>query len=243
MINVPIKVIGAGPIKAVAINAPEIIDELKDGGVSMPDIVQVIFNISPSKSVAKRDKDNNLVIDPKTKKPVREVVRSTPMLATTIYFGDGSKVTVTNSENDSIFDKDGKIMPEAYERGVVYAIVKRIFSRYDVDAKTGETILKSEGFGHILREIVDGAYNQPAELIKRKEAKDAARAEHRRLQEVAKTKPKRKRVSLAETVDALATTVDNLQKIVNSKMDATSTPVKVDSKAKKTSRSTKAKTK
>lgn len=240
MIKVPVKVIGMGNVKGVVLNAPEIIDELKDGGVSMPDIVQVIFNVSPSKSVAKRDKDKNLVIDPKTKKPVRVVVRSTPTLATTIYFGDGSKVTVTNSENDAILGKDGKIMPEAYERGVVYAIVKRIFSKYGTDEKTGDLVLKSEGFGRILHEIVDHAYNQPAELIKRKEAKDAARVEHRRRQEAAKANPKKRRVSLAETVADLSATVDNLKQVIDNKVANDATPAKTV-KAKKAKKATKTK--
>lgn len=217
MIKVPVEVVRIGGYKSAILNAPEIVDELSEGGVSMPDIVQVIFNTSLSKTVAKRDENGNLVIDSTTNKPIRENVKVAPKLATTIYFGDGSKVTVTNSANDPILDDKGEIMPEAYERGVIYAIVKRLFSRYDKD-ENGNVILKSEGFGRILHTLVEKAYNQPKAAAQRKDAKDASRAEHARRQEEAQARGKKARPSLAKTVQDLADTVASLRQIVDERL-------------------------
>ena len=191
---------------------PTAIEDLDRSGTAFPDIVNIIFNESFSKTRAKRDADGNLVIDPQTEKPVRETVPVNPTLATTIYFADGSKVTVTNSVKDTVLGPDGKFTDEAYERGIIYALVKRLFAEYD---KRGcEITLKAEGFGRKLHELVKSAYNVQKAEAARKAAREAARKEHEAREAAAKANPRRPRQSLGATVAELAETVAKLTSVV-----------------------------
>ena len=194
--------------------AENAIAELLERGSAVPDIQNVIFNMCTKKDRAVRDKDGNLVIDPATGKPQRKVVADYPILATTIYFVDGSKVTVTNSEKDTVVDENGNITKEARERGVVYALVKRILGRFVENEKTGNLELKTEGFGRILEEILAKAYDQQKAEADRKAAKEAAHKAHIEREEAAKANPRPRRPSLAATVDQLAATVADLTKTV-----------------------------
>ena len=191
----------------------EAAEELFRTGAAVPDITNIIFNESTSKSRAKRDENGNLVIDPKTEKPVRETVSTRPTLATTVYFADGSKVTVTNSAKDAVTDADGKFTHEAYERGIIYALVKRIFSKYEMTKKG--LGLKCEGFGRRLNELVANAYYVQKAEAARKAAKEAAHKAHLEREAAAKQTPRKRRVSLGDTVAELAKTVSDLASAVN----------------------------
>ena len=191
---------------------PTALEDLNRSGTAFPDIENIIFNESTSKTRAKRDADGNLVIDPQTDKPIRETVPVNPTLATTIYFADGSKVTVTNSKNDTVLGPDGKFTEEAYERGVIYAIVKRLFGEY-VKGPDGIE-LKCEGFGRKLKELVGAAYNVQKAEAERKAAKEAARKAHEEREAAAKDNPRRPRKSLGATVADLAETVAKLTAVV-----------------------------
>ena len=191
---------------------PTALEDLDRSGTAFPDIENIIFNESTSKTRAKRDENGNLVIDPQTEKPVRETYAVEPTLATTIYFADGSKVTVTNSKNDAVMGPDGKFTEESYERGVIYAIVKRLFGEY---VKTANGIeLKCEGFGRKLKELVNSAYNVKKAEAERKAAKEAASKRHAELEAAAKANPRRPRKSLGATVAELADTVAKLSAVV-----------------------------
>lgn len=198
-------------VNGTAMNA---IEELNERGSAVPDIKNVIFNTCQQKVRAERDKDGNLVIDPATGKPVRKVVANYPILATTVYFVDGSKVTVTNSEKDKIVDANGEVTKEARERGVVYAIVKRILGKWAPNKKTGKLEIQTEGFGRILDDILANAYDQQKEEAARKAAKEASAKAHKEREAAAKANPRKRRPSLAATVDLLAATVVELTKAV-----------------------------
>lgn len=198
-------------VNCIAANA---IEELVERGAAMPDIKNVIFNRCDKKIRAVRDKDGNLVIDPATGKPERKVVANYPILATTVYFVDGSKVSVTNSEKDKVVDENGNVTKEARERGVVYAIVKRLLGKFEKNEKTGKLEVKTEGFGRILEEILANAYDQQKAEAEHKAAKEAARKAHLEREAAAKANPRKRRPSLAATVEQLAATVADLTKMV-----------------------------
>ena len=190
-----------------------VIHDLVKSGTAFPDITNIIFNESKSKSHAVRDEHGELVIDPNTGKPKRELVSTTPKLSTTVYFADGSKVSVTNSDKDPVTDAAGNFTHEAYERGVIYAIVKRLFSTY-TSTDRGLS-LKCEGFGRRLNELVDSAYNVRKAEAEKAAAKEAAHKEHAEREAAAKANPRR-RFSLGETVAELAKTVASLSELVTS---------------------------
>lgn len=190
------------------------IEELNRKGLALPDIKNIIFNTCESRTRAVRDSNGSLVIDEQTGKPKREKTNASPILATTVYFVDGTKVTVLNSEKDSVVDAAGKVTDEARERGILYAIAKRIFSEFSRSKETGRIELKSEGFGRILKELVAGAYDQQKEEAVRKANKEAAKKAHLEREAAAKANPKKARPSLASTVAELAETVAKLSGIV-----------------------------
>jgi len=192
----------------------EAAEELLRNGTAIPDIMNVIFNETKTKTRAVRDENGNLVIDPQTNKPRRETVDIHPTLATTVYFADGSKVTVTNSAKDTVVDAEGNFTHEAYERGIIYAIVKRVFSKYGCNKKTGKFEVQSEGFGRRLNELVANAYNVPKAEAARKAAKEAAHKAHLEREAAAKQNPRR--ASLGQTVAELAKTVADLSAVVES---------------------------
>lgn len=159
----------------------------------LPKIDRVIFNLGekPEKKELRSFKNNET-----GKWEKREVViPSYKTLATIIYFKDGTKVSVVNSIGDAIdLNEDGTVTNDAKERGIVYAIVKRLVGRYD---KNGKFI--TPGLGRELNYLIKNAYDCQAENKKR------AEAEAKRKEELAKVKPnpKRKRESLSSVVDRL----------------------------------------
>lgn len=146
------------------------------------------------------------------------------VLATTVFFSDETKVSVVNSENDGLVlvdatkdvlkvDESGKsytvkepigfkvASDASKEAGLVYAIVKRMFGTVD---KKNKSLIVGDGFGRKLRDLVDAGYDTQLEDYKNKEAKKAAKAAY----EATKNTAKKRRPSLAETVDKLADIVE-----------------------------------
>ena len=185
MIITPVVV---GP-KGEAVNS-SVIDELKTKGCAVPDVERTIYNRGE-----KKNPDG-------TKRPV---------LTTVVYFVDGTKVSVTNSLNDSVVDADGKVTREAKERGYLYAWAKRMMaSKYAVCEETGDLYLKTEGFGRILNEQVDAAYDQQEEEAKRKTEAAKAKAEF----EATKGTSKRKRAALGDVVVDLSESVKDMKECI-----------------------------
>lgn len=153
------------------------------------------------------------------------------VLGTTVFFSDGTKTSVINSENDGLtfvdatkevvkVDETGKsytvkeplgftvASDASKEMGLVYAIVKRMFGTQEINKKTGKPtdVIIGNGFGRKLRDLVEAGYDTQLEDYKNKEAKKAAKAEY----EARKNTAKKRRPSLAETVDKLADIVEKL---------------------------------
>ena len=173
---------------------------IEKNGTFVPGIKRVLFNIGNKKYMV-RDADGKTVKDEngKVKTETRKV------LTTVIFFDDGTKCTVTNSEHDGVQfekNKDGIEVASrcSKECGVVYCILKRCLA--DIDAN-GNAL--GNGFGRKLNDIVDAAYDSQVENAKRK----AAKAKYEATKGTAK--PKRQRESLAKTIDRLTDILDALQ--------------------------------
>ena len=180
------------------------VKSIEKNGTFVPGIKRVLFNIGNKKYMV-RDADGKTVKDEngKVKTETRKV------LTTVIFFDDGTKCTVTNSEHDGVQfekNKDGIDVASrcSKECGVVYCILKRCCA--DIDAN-GNAL--GNGFGRKLNDIVDAAYDSQVENAKRKAAKAAAKAKYEATKGTAK--PKRQRESLAKTIDRLTDILDALQ--------------------------------
>lgn len=187
----------------------------------VPPISRIIFNLKTTETIAQKDADGKPILDAKGRVK-REVVACKPILATIVYFRDGTKVSVVNSDVDTVkteqkeitytdLAKDGKEVTvksgkfatvateAAKEAGVVYAIVKRIFGL--IDLKTGN--VSGNGFGRQLKEIVSMAYDTQYQKVWGDVFKDLCRKEHEERQEAAKKRRANRRPSLEDSVAAL----------------------------------------
>ena len=182
----------------------DMVKSIEKNGTFVPGIKRVLFNIGNKKYIV-RDADGKTLKDEngKVKTEIRKV------LTTVIFFDDGTKCTVTNSEHDGVqFEKNEDGIEVASrcskECGVVYCILKRCCA--DIDAN-GNAL--GNGFGRRLNDIVDAAYDSQVEEAKRKAAKAAAKAKYEAIKGTAK--PKRQRESLAKTIDRLTDILDSLE--------------------------------
>ena len=180
------------------------VKSIEKNGTFVPGIKRVLFNIGNKKYMV-RDADGKTVKDEngKVKTETRKV------LTTVIFFDDGTKCTVTNSEHDGVQfekNKDGIEVASrcSKECGVVYCILKRCLA--DIDAN-GNAL--GNGFGRKLNDIVDAAYDSQVEAAKRKAAKAEAKAKYEATKGTAK--PKRQRESLAKTIDRLTDILEALE--------------------------------
>ena len=180
------------------------VKSIEKNGTFVPGIKRVLFNIGNKKYMV-RDADGKTVKDEngKVKTETRKV------LTTVIFFKDGTKCTVTNSEHDGVQfekNKDGIEVASrcSKECGVVYCILKRCLA--DIDAN-GNAL--GNGFGRKLNDIVDAAYDSQVENAKRKAAKAEAKAKYEATKGTAK--PKRQRESLAKTIDRLTDILEALE--------------------------------
>ena len=180
------------------------VKSIEKNGTFVPGIKRVLFNIGNKKYMV-RDADGKTVKDEngKVKTETRKV------LTTVIFFDDGTKCTVTNSEHDGVqFEKNEAGIEVASrcskECGVVYCILKRCLA--DIDAN-GNAL--GNGFGRKLNDIVDAAYDSQVENAKRKAAKAEAKAKYEATKGTAK--PKRQRESLAKTIDRLTDILEALE--------------------------------
>ena len=167
-----------------SIYSSQIRRELATNGTAFPDVIGVIYNHG-EKTIYKLGEDNQPIIGEDGKKVVDHKM---PALATVVYSGDGSKVSVVNSDRDSVVDADGNITQAAKENGFLHAVAKRLFaSKYELD-EHGHIILKSEGYGRVLNEFVKNAFDQQEEAAKKAAAKEEAKKKHEELKKNAKPK-------------------------------------------------------
>lgn len=181
----------------------EVTANLFGNGTYIPTIDRVMFNSGKRTTKFHMEKQP----DGTEKKIVDE---TQPTLTTVLYWKDGTKTVVLNSENDPVeFGSDGKPTKAARERGVVYAIVKRLIGCYGHDEK-GRMTLKSEGFGRILNKLVDEAYDCQAEKAKREQKK----LEAKKAYENRKGTAKKARPSIAQCAIDLSESAKELKEAI-----------------------------
>lgn len=167
--------------------------EISIRGVYFPKVERVLFNLGERPEKKEMRSFKNEETGKWEKKEV--VIPAHKTLATIMYFKDGTKVSVVNSVTDKVdLDADGNVTHDTKERGIVYALIKRLIGRWNENG-TFET----PGLGRELNYLIKNAYDCQAEAKKR------AEAEAKRKEELAKeqAKPKRKRESLSAVVDRL----------------------------------------
>lgn len=178
-----------------------------------PEISRVIYNIG-TKAYPEVDDKGKRVKDENGKVKMTEAVK---VLTTVVFFDDGTKVTVTNSEHDGVQFVEVPVSKEpnapkvvvadeaSKENGLVYAIAKRMIGYADEKG----TIV-GDGFGRKLRAVVKGAYDTAFEDVANKYKNKVAKEKY----EASKGKGRPRRPSFAETVVDFRNAVDALQQII-----------------------------
>ena len=197
------------------------INDMSTKNAYIPKIDRVIFNLKTTETVAQKDADGKPIVDAKGRVK-REVVACKPVLATIVYFRDGTKVSVVNSDADVVkteqkeitytdLAKDGKEVlvksgkfatvatEAAKEAGLVYAIVKRLVGA--VDEKTGN--VSGNGFGRQLKEVVAKAYDTQYKKVWGDVFKDLCRKEHEERQAAAKARKAKRTPTIEENIATL----------------------------------------
>jgi len=173
----------------------EVWNSIVKANIYCPGIARVIYNLKTEDKVRRKGEDG--------KETVESVRLEKPILATTVFFADGSVVTVKNSNEDEIATTveelpDGTNVEvatkSAKEAGLVYAIVKRVFGYVGKEKAPG-----AGGLGRRLAEIVAEAEDQNVSAAKRK-----AEAKARKGKSQEPKPPKQKRESLKSVMRRLA---------------------------------------
>lgn len=186
------------------------INELDENNCTMPNIDRVIYNVG-KKAYPQRDPQTGKVL--KDEKGEVILTPEVPVLATTLFFCDGTKVSVINSQNDGVEFEDYTLSngekiqvatKESKERGLIYGIMKRYVSKPDAKGK-----MVDSGLGRILNELVDGAYDTN---VANREAK-IAKAKSKAAAEEAKKNPKPKKVrySINGTLERINKLLDQIE--------------------------------
>jgi hypothetical protein len=204
----------------------EVLKELEQNNTAFPDIKRIIYNIGKKaypkfdengKRIRKTGPDGKPIKQlPKdsgkqlSDKDMFEMSEPVDVLATVVYFCDDTKISVVNSAADGVrFEdrvlSDGSTVKaasrESKEMGLVYAIVKRLMTKYDADGKP-----LNSATGRILNDYVKGSYDSVIERAEVKIAKAKSKAEH--VAKLNSAKPKKKRYSIAETLERINDMLD-----------------------------------
>jgi uncharacterized FlaG/YvyC family protein len=202
----------------------EALKELAQNNTVFPDIKRIIYNIG-KKSYPKFDEDGKRIrkIGPdgkpikQSKDPTKqlrdeemfEMAEPVDVLATVVYFADDTKISVVNSVADGLRFEDHTLSNgstvkvasrESKEMGLVYAIVKRLVTKYDKDGKPLDSAT-----GRILNDHIKGSYDCVIEQAELKIARAKSKAEHEAKLNTAKPK---KRYSIAETLTRINEMLD-----------------------------------
>ena len=204
------------PHSLMPIIDPEVIIELEQNNTAFPDIKRVIYNIG-KKAYPKLDKDGKRIRkigpdgnpikqsnDPKKQfrdDELFEMNEPVDVLATVVYFADNTKISVVNSVADGLRFEDHALSNgstvkvasrESKEMGLVYAIVKRLLTKYD---KNGKPL--NSATGRILSDYVKKSYDSVIERAELKIVRAKSKAEHEAKLNTAKPK---KKYSIKETL-------------------------------------------
>lgn len=188
--------------------------------VKFPGIARVQFNLKTTDYKRDLDAEPKTIVVKGQKKVVYPYLKNSdgkkieiaidPVLATIVYFNDGTKVVVTNSETDKVDLVDVKMADgtvvktasnQAKERAVIYAIIKRLYGTPD---KLGT--IENVGLARRLNDIVQNGYDTRLQDAKNRIAEAARKAAAAKAQ-----KPAKKRYSIAETLARINTLLDKAE--------------------------------
>jgi hypothetical protein len=200
-----------------------VVESLIKNNTFVPNIERVIFNTKTTDEVAKKDGDGNPVLDDNGRVVKETVALENPVLVTVVYFKDGTKVTVKNSDKDAITLVDEKVKlsdgtettvrtasQESKEIGLVYAIVKRIVCGYDNGGN-----VQNAGFAKFLHKVVSNALVQDIAEAKMAGDRKISKAKAKEAKAERKDKPPKAKRDLRSVVTDLAATVGGLKDIVS----------------------------
>lgn len=191
------------------VNNPSALIELDQNNCTMPNCSRVIFNLG-KKTYPQRDPETNKILKDENGNILYGP--EVDVLATVLYFVDGTKISVVNSVHDGIelVDhtlSDGTIIKiatdESKERGVIYALLKRILSRPDKDGK-----MVDSGISRILNDLVKNSYDSTLEEAEVKIARAKSKAEYEANKHTAVPK---KRYSIHETLERINKLLDKAE--------------------------------
>ena len=196
------------------------------GSVPMP--VKAIFNLKTEDMVAVLDDDGNPVYELGENKMKRLVKRAKtlekPILASKVFFDDGSWTVVKNSGEDTVDVEEKKLSngktvkvatDASKERAIAYAVVKRVFGC--VDLTTGE--VKSANLSRRFEKVIAASIDQNVVNTKEKIRKADKNVDKKPDEKpVQKVKPKKTAYMcsqidekrLKDTLDLLGTLVKKL---------------------------------
>jgi len=191
-------------------------NSLEANGTYMPNVARVIFSLKTTDRVPVKDKQGEVKFqqavnsdgtklfrkDGKTPimQPVTQTVDIEPILTTTVYFADGTRVTVKNSKHDKIRLTTRKLADGtetkvadacSLESGIVYAIVKRVMGRLTAD-KNGNPV-GGEGFSSALTKLVEEGQDQTFDAANAKAIKRMKKAAKKPVEKKANAKPAAKK--------------------------------------------------
>lgn len=221
--------------------SPDVITNLKYNNTYCPGVDRVIYSLVHEEKVTVMDETGEPVrepaLDKSTGKPALDkfgnpILKNkvefkklaNPKLATTVYFTDGTKVTVQNSEHDKVIvkevylDKNGKETSKenavktitvaddcSKETGLCYAILQRMCGKPDPKKNNKVT---NHGLAKLMATLIKSSYDQPLEAAKTKLQKTAAK---KRAEEIKKTKKdKPKHYSYNDVTQLLGTVLERL---------------------------------
>ena len=192
------------------------------GSVPMP--VKAIFNLKTEDMVAVLDDDGNPVYELGENKMKRLVKRAKtlekPILASKVFFDDGSWTVVKNSGEDTVDVEEKKLSngktvkvatDASKERAIAYAVVKRVFGC--VDPVTME--VKGANLGRRFEKVIAASIDQNVVNTKEKIRKADKNVDKKPVQ---KAKPKKTACmcsqidekSIKDTLDLLGALVKKL---------------------------------
>lgn len=183
--------------------------ELEANNCTMPDIDRIIFNLG-KKAYPVRNADGKVQKDEAGKPVLGDEV---PVLATTVFFIDGTKVTVVNSANDpvdteeAVLSNGSKVLaatPESKERGIIYAVIKRMLSHESYDGK-----MEDSGISRILSDLVKSGHDSNIAKAEAKIQKANAKAKYEEM--LKNPKPKKVRYSVNDTLARINKLLDKAE--------------------------------
>jgi len=190
----------------------DVVEGLKYNNAYLPPIDHVVFNTKTEDWVTVPGKEGD--------KPAKGKVQlENPVLATIVYFADGTKVTVKNCAKDKITLVDEVVkLPdgtettvrtashESKEAGLQAAIVKRLYCWYDENGN-----VNGGSYSKFLHEVISEARCQDVE-----EAKAAAQrkiSREKAKEKAAEPKKEKKRSAFQSMTDKLVEVTQGLAKL------------------------------